>query len=90
MEAAYRSGDAATLSRVIAEEFGPTPEGQAARRRVFEDRHDAMAEVIETYLRHADSHFVVISIGHLIGKSNLLDALAKRGISVKRVEAAAK
>jgi len=87
---AYRSGDAATLSRVIAEEFGPTPEGQAARRRVFEDRHDAMAEVIETYLRHADSHFVVISIGHLIGKSNLLDALAKRGISVKRVEAAAK
>ncbi|MBL8309056.1 MAG: TraB/GumN family protein [Burkholderiales bacterium] len=87
---AYRVGDGATLSRVIGEEFGDTALGQAARRRVFEDRHAAMAEVIESYLKQPDSHFVVISIGHLVGDNNLLDALAKRGITVKRADAPTK
>ncbi len=86
MVSAYRAGDAANMTRVINEEFGTTPEGLAARKRVFDDRHAAMADAIEPYFKQSDKHFVVIGVGHMVGENNLLDALAKKGVAAKRIE----
>lgn len=83
---AYRAGDATTMARVINEEFGNTPEGLSARKRVFDDRHPPMADAIDGYFKQADKHFVVIGVGHMVGENNLLEALTKKGVSVKRVE----
>lgn len=83
---AYRAGDATTMARVVNEEFGSTPEGLSARKRVFDDRHPAMADAIDGYFKQADKHFVVIGVGHMVGENNLLEALAKKGVTVKRVE----
>ncbi len=83
---AYRSGDGQALIRVVNQEFGESAEGAGARRRVFDDRHPAMAEAIDSYFKQADRHFVVIGVGHMFGSNNLIDALAKRGIRAKRVE----
>jgi uncharacterized protein YbaP (TraB family) len=83
---AYRTGNGPSLIRVVNEEFGDSAEGIAARRRVFDDRHPAMAEVIDGYFKQADRHFVVIGVGHMFGDNSLLDALAKRGIRAKRIE----
>ena len=83
---AYRAGDATTMARVINEEFGNTPEGLSARKRVFDDRHPPMAEAIDGYFKQADKHFVVIGVGHMVGENNLLEALAKKGVTIKRVE----
>ena len=83
---AYRAGDATTMARVINEEFGNTPEGLSARKRVFDDRHPPMAEAIDGYFKQADKHFVVIGVGHMVGENNLLEALAKKGVAIKRVE----
>lgn len=85
MVAAYRAGDATTMARVINEEFGNTPEGQSARKRVFDDRHPAMADAVDSYFKQTDKHFVVIGVGHMVGDNNLLEALAKKGVAVKRV-----
>jgi hypothetical protein len=46
-----------------------------------------MAETIDGYLSSKDPHFIVIGAGHMFGPSNLLQALAKRGIKVTRIEA---
>lgn len=83
---AYRTGDGPSLIRVVNEEFGDSTDGVNARRRVFDDRHPAMAEAIDGYFKQSDRHFVVIGVGHMFGDNNLLEALAKRGIRAKRIE----
>jgi uncharacterized protein len=86
MLAAYRAGDGAALARLVAEEYGDSPDGIASRKRIFDDRHAAMADKIEGYLKQPEKHFVVIGVGHMFGDNNLLEALAKRGITVKRID----
>lgn len=86
MLAAYRAGDGVALNRLVSEDFGDGAEGLASKRRIFDDRHPAMADKIDGYFKLPDSHFVVIGVGHLFGDNNLLDALAKRGIRAKRIE----
>jgi uncharacterized protein len=86
MLAAYRTGDGAGLNRVVNEEFGDSADGLASKRRIFDDRHEGMADKIDGYFKSPDSHFVVIGVGHLFGENNLLQALAKRGIRAKRIE----
>ncbi len=86
MLSAYRTGDGAALNRLVVEDFGDGTEGVAARRRIFDDRHPAMADKIDGYFKSPDSHFVVIGVGHMFGENNLLDALGKRGIKARRIE----
>ncbi len=86
MLTAYRAGDGPSLNKVVVEEFGDSKEGMLAKQRVFDNRHPAMAERIDSYFKSPEKHFVVIGVGHMFGENNLLDALEKRGISVKRVE----
>ena len=86
MLVAYRAGDGPSLNKVVNEEFGDSREGMMAKQRVFDNRHPPMAERIDSYFKSPERHFVVIGVGHMFGDNNLLDALAKRGVSVKRVE----
>lgn len=86
MVKAYRAGDGATLWTVIQEEFGTSAEGVTARKRVFDGRHEAMADAIDGYFKQPDSHFVVIGVGHMFGENSLLEALAKRGVKARRIE----
>lgn len=86
MLAAYRAGDGAALNRLVGEDFGDSADGLASKRRIFDDRHPAMADKIDGYFKSPDSHFVVIGVGHLFGDNNLLEALAKRGIRANRIE----
>ena len=86
MLVAYRAGDGPSLNKVVNEEFGDSKEGMMAKQRVFDNRHPPMAERIDSYFKSPERHFVVIGVGHMFGDNNLLDALAKRGVTVKRVE----
>ena len=86
MLAAYRAGDGNALNRLVSEDFSDSADGLASRRRIFDDRHPAMADKIDGYFKSPDSHFVVIGVGHFFGENNLLDALAKRGIRAQRIE----
>ncbi len=83
---AYRAGDGASLNKVVVEEFGDSKEGMLAKQRVFDNRHPPMAERIDSYFKSPEKHFVVIGVGHMFGENNLLAALEKRGITVKRIE----
>jgi len=82
---AYRAGDGNSLGKLILDEFGDSADGVSARRRIFDDRHPGMAQKFDDYFKSNDKHFVVVGVGHMFGENNLLDALAKRGITAKRV-----
>ena len=86
MLAAYRAGDGMAINRLVNEDYGDSADGLASKRRIFDDRHPAMADKIDGYFKSLDSHFVVIGVGHMYGDNNLLDALAKRGIRAKRID----
>ena len=86
MLVAYRAGDGPSLNKVVVEEFGDSKEGMLAKQRIFDNRHPSMAERIDSYFKSPEKHFVVIGVGHMFGENNLLDALGKLGITVKRVE----
>lgn len=86
MLVSYRAGDGPSLYKVVNEEFGDSKEGMLAKQRVFDNRHPSMAERIDSYFKSPEKHFVVIGVGHMFGDNNLLDALAKRGIAIKRIE----
>jgi|GEM_PF-1715202 len=81
----YRAGDGARLLEVIDDEFGASPLGRRARSRLFDERHPHMADAIADYFDKPEPHFVVIGVGHMLGNSNLLDALAKKGITARRI-----
>lgn len=82
----YRAGDCPSLNKVVVEEFGDSKEGVLAKQRIFDNRHPAMAEKIDGFFKSPERHFVVIGVGHMFGDNNLLDAIVKRGVTVKRVE----
>jgi len=86
MLTSYRAGDGPSLNKVVNEEFGDSKEGMMAKQRIFDNRHPPMAERIESFFKSPERHFAVIGVGHMFGDNNLLEALAKRGITVKRVE----
>jgi uncharacterized protein len=86
MIAAYRKGDGDAIAKITVDEFGDSPAGLRSRKRVFDDRHESMAETIDSYFGKKESHFVVIGVGHMFGPNNLLQALEKRGIKVSLVK----
>jgi uncharacterized protein len=85
MLAAYRAGDGETINKVTLEEYGDSPMGKKSKRRLFDDRHAPMAEVIDGYFGKNEKHFVVIGVGHMFGENNLLQALEKRGVKATRI-----
>jgi uncharacterized protein len=82
---AYRAGDGEAIQKIILEEYGDSAMGKTSKRRLFDDRHAPMAEVIDGYFANKEKHFVVIGAGHMFGENNLLQALEKRGIKIKRL-----
>jgi uncharacterized protein len=82
---AYRAGDGEAIQKIILEEYGDSTMGKTSKRRLFDDRHPPMAEVIDGYFASKETHFVVIGAGHMFGENNLLQALEKRGVKIKRL-----
>jgi uncharacterized protein len=82
---AYRAGDGEAIAKVTVEEYGDTAIGKKSKRRVFDERHGPMADMIDSYFGKNEKHFVVIGVGHMFGESNLLQALEKRGIKITRI-----
>jgi uncharacterized protein len=86
MIAAYRKGDGEAIAKITLDEFGDSAAGLRSRKRVFDDRHESMAETIEGFFAKKENHFVVIGVGHMFGPNNLLQALEKRGVKVSAVK----
>jgi len=76
---AWRTGDTATLARVLAEEFEEFPE---LYRPLTEDRNRAWVEQLAGLLDDRDDYLVVVGALHLVGRNSVVDLLRQRGFSV--------
>jgi uncharacterized protein YbaP (TraB family) len=76
---AWRTGDTATLARVLSEEFEEFPE---LYRPLTEDRNRAWAERLAGLLDDRDDYLVVVGALHLVGRNSVVDLLRQRGYTV--------
>ena len=76
---AWRTGDTATLARVLSEEFDEFPE---LYRPLTEDRNRAWVEQLAGLLDDRDDYLVVVGALHLVGRNSVVDLLRQRGYHV--------
>jgi len=77
--AAWRSGDTASLARVLSEAYEEFPE---LYRPLTEDRNRAWLEDLEGLLDDRDDYLVVVGALHLVGRNSVVDLLRQRGHAV--------
>jgi len=76
---AWRTGDTATLAKVLSEEFEEFPE---LYRPLTEDRNRAWVEQLADLLDDRDDYLVVVGALHLVGRNSVVDLLRQRGYRV--------
>jgi len=81
MLAYWRSGDEASMDRLMDEDFEGYPE--LAERLVF-GRNERWADQVSEMLDGSDDVLVVVGAGHLVGDRGLPNLLRKRGYKVVR------
>lgn len=86
LQEAWRTGDVASLDYMLNRRF--RKEAPEAFTALVEARNAAWAERIETLLQNDRDAFLAVSIGHLVGDSSLIEALADRGLIAERIAAA--
>ena len=77
MFAAWKSGDAETLEKILLDDYKNDPRYKEFFEEMFTKRNIRMTNIIEKYLEGDKVHFVVVGAGHLIGEGSIVDILKK-------------
>ncbi len=73
----WKKGDAEALAKLVRNSFDEHEDLQPLQEVMFTQRDILMTEKIETYLKGAETVFVVVGAGHLIGADSILERLKK-------------
>jgi uncharacterized protein YbaP (TraB family) len=80
---AWTQGDTDALAAIVAEDLRQTSD--AVQQRVLADRNRAWADWIGRRMARPGTVFVAVGTGHLVGPGSLQDALAAKGLRVRRL-----
>jgi uncharacterized protein len=79
---AWRRGDAATLSRLLAREYRSFP---ALYRPLVTMRNQRWLPQVEQLLREDRNSFVIVGALHLVGDGGLLELLRREGFTPQQL-----
>ncbi len=82
MISAWKQGDAATLDKLVNEDFEEAPE--LAKILLF-DRNASWIPEIEKAIQGKKNMMFVVGAGHLVGEKSVVDLLRKKGYSVEQM-----
>lgn len=85
--AAWRAGDAAKIEDIITRDVREHPRLRPVYDELLPARNRRMAKKIETYLATPKTTFVVVGVGHLLGKDGIVALLRTGGYKVERIAA---
>ena len=80
---AWARGDTDGLAAIVSEDLRQTSD--VVQQRVLADRNAAWADWIVKRMARPGTVFVAVGTGHLVGRGSLQDALAARGLTVRRL-----
>jgi uncharacterized protein YbaP (TraB family) len=84
---AWRSGDGRAIEDFISRDERRHPALKPVYDKLLPARNRRMAEKIATYLAAPKTAFVVVGVGHLLGKEGIIALLRDRNYKVERIEA---
>ena len=82
MLAAWQTGDAARLDKMLNSTLGQSP---AIYKRLVTDRNRAWLPKIEEMLRSGKNGIVIVGAGHLVGSEGVVELLKKKGLKVTQL-----
>lgn len=83
---AWKQGDTAQIDKLMR--LG-MPSGSSMEQAIFTVRNERMAERIDQKMKASPhTRFVVVGVGHLVGKNSVPNLLAKRGYRVRQLTTA--
>jgi uncharacterized protein YbaP (TraB family) len=81
---AWSDGDVATMEKILSESIREHPRLMPVFDALFTKRNANMAAKIEGYLKETGEFFVVVGVGHLVGKKGIVELLKGRGFPVEQ------
>lgn len=83
----WKSGDIQSLAQMRTEESIDNEEYREFRRKLTDERDEAMAKKIAEYLEggRQETYFVVVGALHLVGENSIVDRLQNKGYDVQEV-----
>ena len=84
---AWRTGNAKPIEDLITRDERKYPQLKPVYDELLPVRNRSMAEKIETYLDTPKTWFVVVGVGHLIGRNSIVALLRDKRYEVERVGA---
>ena len=83
---AWKSGNETVMEKLmITDQLKEYPEFKDIMKRLIDDRNVTMAINIEQMLNDDKNYFVVVGVGHLIGKKGIVSLLQKKGLPLKKL-----
>jgi len=83
--AAWRSGDAKTMERLVTRPLVESPELRPIFDKLFYKRNREMTARIEQLLKGEKTVFVAVGAAHLVGKEGIIERLRGKGFTVEQL-----
>ena len=81
------AGNDEIFEQAFTAQQGSSEETLAFMRQLIDERNLGMADKINGYLQQPGTYFVLAGAGHFIGDNSIIQLLAKRGVSARRIAA---
>jgi uncharacterized protein len=82
---AWRSGDAEKMQELSDQSYIDYPQLKPFKKKVLDDRNDAMAKKIEQFLTTNKTYFVAVGAAHMVGEHGLVSLLKAAGFTVEQL-----
>jgi uncharacterized protein len=87
---AWYRGDEQALHTLVFSAFHKRELGQKLYQSIFVERNKKMLNVIDAQLKESQKIFLVVGVGHMLGKDGLVSLFEERGYRVTQVNTAQK
>ncbi|MFZ6654940.1 TraB/GumN family protein [Undibacterium sp. TJN19] len=86
MIAAWKSGDAEALAKILQDAANKDTGSQKLMKLLLDDRNVGMTQKITGMLEGGKKLFIVVGAGHLSGANSIIELMEKQGLEVKQIK----
>jgi uncharacterized protein len=81
----WKTGDAKGMESLLIKSFHEDQKLTSVYEKLLYERNRNMVLKIEGFLKTAESHFVIVGAGHLVGDKGIIEMLRKKGYLVEQI-----
>jgi uncharacterized protein len=82
---AWKNGDAKGMESLLVKSINEDQKLTAVYEKILYERNRNMVSKIEGFLKTAETHFVIVGAGHLVGDKGIIEMLRNKGYLVEQI-----